>query len=110
MTESAGSPAALRAGNRARVIGVLREHGEMTRAAPARATGLSPATVSNIVRELRGAGTVDPLRGSAGRRGVQVLCSNRRHHGHRRRGARLAPSAPPAPPAPVLADSGAARC
>ena len=106
MTESTGSPAALRAGNRARVIGVLREYGEMTRAAPARATGLSPATVSNIVRELRGAGPVG-VRGSAGRRGVQVLCSNRRHHGHRRRGARLAPSAPPAP---VLADSGAARC
>src|SRR5664280_3163619 len=66
----------------------------MTRAAPARATGLSPATVSNIVRELRGAGPVG-VRGSAGRRGVQVLCSNRRHHGHRRRGARLARSARP---------------
>src|SRR5664280_1721210 len=60
----------------------------MTQAALARATGLSPATVSNIVRELRGAGTVDAVRGSAGRRGVQVLCSTRRHHGHRRRGAR----------------------
>jgi len=72
MTEGTGSPAALRAGNRARVIGVLREHGEMTQAAMARATGLSPATVSNIVRELRGAGTVDAVRGSAGRRGVPV--------------------------------------
>ncbi|GAA4384227.1 ROK family transcriptional regulator [Tsukamurella soli] len=53
-----GSPSALRIQNRTRVIGALRTHGEMTQAALARQTGLAPATVSNIVRELAADGDV----------------------------------------------------
>lgn len=71
-TVGAGSPAALRAGNRARVVALLRENGEMTQASLARASGLSPATVSNIVRGLRAAGAVDAAPGTAGRRGVNI--------------------------------------
>ncbi len=48
-----GSQAALRHTNRQRVLHLLTEHGEVTQADLARGTGLSAATVSNIVRELR---------------------------------------------------------
>src|SRR5207342_1887762 len=45
--------------------------GVFTQAELARVTGLAPATVSNIVRELAGAGLVDTEAGS-GRRGSSV--------------------------------------
>lgn len=49
---SAGSPSALREFNRNRVLAHLREHGKLAQIDLARQTGLAPATVSNIVREL----------------------------------------------------------
>ncbi|GAB3211840.1 ROK family transcriptional regulator [Marinactinospora thermotolerans] len=53
-----GSQAALRQANRQRVVEALRAAGTMTQAEIARATGLSAASVSNIVRDLRSLGTV----------------------------------------------------
>jgi len=89
---SPGSNASLRTANQHRVLDVLRgvpndrtadprtlkgtdtdpaTEGVFTQAELARATGLAPATVSNIVRELAGAGLVDTEAGS-GRRGSSV--------------------------------------
>src|SRR6266487_3523067 len=53
-----GSQSALRRANQLRVLGAVRTAGMPTQAEIARLTGLSAATVSNIVRELREAGTV----------------------------------------------------
>lgn len=53
-----GSQSALRRANERRVVDVLRREGTRTQAELARATGLSAASVSNIVRGLRTAGTV----------------------------------------------------
>ncbi|HZI97043.1 MAG TPA: ROK family transcriptional regulator [Actinomycetales bacterium] len=47
-----GSQASLREANRGRVVDAVRRHGALTQVEVATATGLSPATVSNIVREL----------------------------------------------------------
>ncbi len=79
---SPGSTSSLRAANLHRVLDVLRGvaperepdpagEGVYTQAELARVTGLAPATVSNIVRELAGAGLVDTEAGS-GRRGSSV--------------------------------------
>lgn len=53
-----GSQAALRDANQKRVLALLRA-GQLTQADIARQTGLAPATVSNIVRELTAAGVID---------------------------------------------------
>src|SRR5690606_4456783 len=53
-----GSQRALREANQRRLIRALRSAGSLTQAQIARVTGLSAATVSNIVRELRANGTV----------------------------------------------------
>jgi predicted NBD/HSP70 family sugar kinase len=45
--------AGVRAGNRERILELLRARGPMTQADLARASGLSPATVSSLARELR---------------------------------------------------------
>lgn len=73
-----GSTASLRTANQHRVVDVLRDqgdagtaHGAVTQAELARVTGLAPATVSNIVRELTAAGLVETEPGS-GRRGTTV--------------------------------------
>jgi predicted NBD/HSP70 family sugar kinase len=61
MTDTApmpGSQSALRRANQLRVLRAVRTAGALTQAEIARGTGLSAATVSNIVRELREAGTV----------------------------------------------------
>ncbi len=50
--------AQVRAGNRHRVMEVLRHHGRVSQADIARATGLSRSTVSTLVLELRTAGLV----------------------------------------------------
>ena len=52
------SPADLRQSNRERLLHLLRAQGAMTQAQLARASGLSPATVSSIARELRDEGWV----------------------------------------------------
>jgi len=54
-----GSPSELRAANRGRILDLLRTNGPMTQAELARASGLSPATISSIARELRGDGWLD---------------------------------------------------
>ena len=54
-----GSQASLREANRLRVLDALREQGAMTQVEIAGSTGLSPATVSNMVKELDGAGAVE---------------------------------------------------
>ena len=58
----------MRAANRHRVLDVLRdEAGVFTQAELARATGLAPATVSSLVRELvGGAAWSSPSRAAAG--------------------------------------------
>lgn len=75
-----GSTASLRTANQHRVLDVLRgdSSGELsaeemtfTQAELARLTGLAPATVSSIVRELAGSGLVETDPGS-GRRGSSV--------------------------------------
>jgi predicted NBD/HSP70 family sugar kinase len=55
----AGSQTALREANRATVVDAIRRHGGLTQVELASFTGLSAATVSNIVRELQGAELVD---------------------------------------------------
>jgi predicted NBD/HSP70 family sugar kinase len=65
-TESGvGSPASLRSANRQRVLDQLRTAGLVSQAEIARRTGLSRATVSNIVRELRDSDWIT-VRSSAG--------------------------------------------
>ncbi|MFT4288286.1 ROK family transcriptional regulator [Nocardioides sp.] len=73
---SPGSTAALRTANQQRVLDVLRggPSARHTQAELARLTGLAPATVSNIVRELAGTGLVETEAGS-GRRGSSVWIS-----------------------------------
>jgi predicted NBD/HSP70 family sugar kinase len=74
-----GSTASLRTANQLRVVDVLRgragslpvDGSPVTQAELARVTGLAPATVSNIVRDLAAAGVVDTEPGS-GRRGTTV--------------------------------------
>src|SRR5687767_10879076 len=78
-TPAPGSTAALRTANQRRVVDVLRgtverlpaSAGPITQAELARLTGLAPATVSNIVRELSSAGLIETEAGS-GRRGTTV--------------------------------------
>lgn len=81
-----GSTATLRTANQHRVLSVLRSGTESdsedasrpapahTQAELARLTGLAPATVSNIVRELAASGLLDTVPGS-GRRGSSVRLS-----------------------------------
>jgi len=54
-----GSPAGLRDANRGRVLEAVRSGGAPTQAEIAAITGLAPATVSNIVRDLAAAGRVE---------------------------------------------------
>src|SRR5689334_22882392 len=79
MSSPPGSPAALRTANQQRVLDALRGRGgvdqpDATQADLARSTGLAPATVSSIVRELVEVGLVDAEPGS-GRRGGSVRLS-----------------------------------
>ncbi|MBW3085809.1 N-acetylglucosamine repressor [Austwickia sp. TVS 96-490-7B] len=69
----AGSQRALRTANTRRVLSALAENGPMTQAALSRVTGLSTATISNIVASLRDEGSVltSPTTAS-GRRAVLV--------------------------------------
>jgi predicted NBD/HSP70 family sugar kinase len=73
-----GSPAALRGANRQRVLDVLARDGAVSQTELARRTGLSRATVFNIVGDLREAGVVsvtDQVR--RGRRVTEVMFSRR---------------------------------
>jgi len=58
-TAAPGSQASLREANRLRVVEALRDQGAMTQVEIAGFTGLSPATVSNLVKDLDAAGAVE---------------------------------------------------
>jgi predicted NBD/HSP70 family sugar kinase len=66
------SPSDLRASNRERLLGLLRVQGAMTQAQIARASGLSPATVSSIARDLREEGWLEDV-GTGGKRTALAL-------------------------------------
>ncbi len=68
-----GSQSSLHESNRRRVLRAVRAAGSLTQAEIARTTGLSPATVSNIIRELRAAGVVVVAPTSAGGRRAQAV-------------------------------------
>ena len=72
-----GSQASLREANRARVLSVIRQYGAMTQVEIAALSGLSAATISNMVGELAAAGavTVSPSIRN-GRRAVLVSLSS----------------------------------
>ncbi|TDC23967.1 ROK family transcriptional regulator [Streptomyces sp. 8K308] len=74
--ETPGSQSSLHRANLERVVRAVRAAGSLTQADIARTTGLSAATVSNIVRELKGLGTVEVRTTSAsGRRARSVSLS-----------------------------------
>ncbi|MGP3985125.1 ROK family transcriptional regulator [Streptomyces sp. KR80] len=66
--ETPGSQSSLHRANLERVVRAVRLAGSLTQAEIARSTGLSAATVSNIVRELKDGGTVQVTPTSAGGR------------------------------------------
>ncbi|WP_151769733.1 ROK family transcriptional regulator [Streptomyces abyssomicinicus] len=66
--ETPGSQSSLHRANLERVVRAVRLAGSLTQAEIARTTGLSAATVSNIVRELKDAGMVEVTPTSAGGR------------------------------------------
>ncbi|MFE3609452.1 ROK family transcriptional regulator [Streptomyces goshikiensis] len=66
--QTPGSQSSLHRANLERVVRAVRLAGSLTQAEIARGTGLSAATVSNIVRELKEAGTVEVTDTSAGGR------------------------------------------
>jgi glucokinase-like ROK family protein len=74
--ETPGSQSSLHRANLERVVRAVRLAGSLTQAEIARSTGLSAATVSNIVRELRDNGTVQVTpTSSGGRRARSVALS-----------------------------------
>lgn len=76
MVETPGSQSSLHRANLERVVRAVRLAGSLTQAEIARSTGLSAATVSNIVRELRDNGTVQVTStSSGGRRARSVALS-----------------------------------
>jgi predicted NBD/HSP70 family sugar kinase len=73
-----GSQPALRRANQLRVVEAVRAVGALTQAEIARITGLSAATVSNIVRELRETGTLAVTPTYSGRHRAQSVSLARR--------------------------------
>lgn len=72
-TSPPGSQSSLREANRARLVESLKRHGRLTQVELAGSTGLSPATVSNIVKELTAAGLLHTsITSSNGRRATLV--------------------------------------
>lgn len=68
-----GSQTSLREANRARIVSAVQRRGSLTQVELAGVTGLSPATVSNIVKELTTAGLLHTSPTSrSGRRAQQV--------------------------------------
>lgn len=58
-TGPSGSQASLREANSARVVDAVKRYGHITQVELASATGLSPATISNIVKSLQAQGVVE---------------------------------------------------
>src|SRR5262249_49346343 len=75
------SQASLREANERRVLDALRLEGSLTQAEIARRTGLSPATVSNIVGQLRASGAVEVAPTSSGGRPAGIMRLSRQAGG-----------------------------
>lgn len=73
MVETPGSQSSLHRANLERVVRAVRMAGSLTQAEIARTTGLSAATVSNIVRELKDGGIVQVTPTSAGGRRARAV-------------------------------------
>jgi predicted NBD/HSP70 family sugar kinase len=73
VVETPGSQSSLHRANLERVVRAVRLAGSLTQAEIARSTGLSAATVSNIVRELRDNGTVEVTPTSSGGRRARAV-------------------------------------
>lgn len=73
MVETPGSQSSLHRANLERVVRAVRMAGSLTQADIARSTGLSAATVSNIVRELKESDTVEVTPTSAGGRRARAV-------------------------------------
>ncbi|WP_329024380.1 ROK family transcriptional regulator [Streptomyces sp. NBC_00690] len=71
--QTPGSQTSLHRANRERVVRAVRMAGSLTQAEIARSTGLSAATVSNIVRELKDGGTIEVTPTSAGGRRARSI-------------------------------------
>lgn len=72
-----GSQSSLREANRSRVVETVKRFGAITQVELADATGLSPGTISTIVKELQEARIVDTSPTSrSGRRAVQVTLAH----------------------------------
>ncbi|MBA0052047.1 ROK family transcriptional regulator [Streptomyces sp. AJS327] len=71
--ETPGSQSSLHRANLERVVRAVRMAGSLTQAEIARGTGLSAATVSNIVRELKEGGTVQVTPTSSGGRRARAV-------------------------------------
>lgn len=68
-----GSQTSLREANRARIVASLKRHGHLTQVELAGSTGLSPATVSNIVKELAASWVLNTaVTSRSGRRATEV--------------------------------------
>lgn len=73
-----GSQTSLREANRARIVDSLKLHGHLTQVELAGATGLSPATVSNIVKELSASGVLTTaITSRSGRRAIEVTLARK---------------------------------
>ena len=72
-----GSQTSLREANRARIVDAIKKHGGLTQVELAGATGLSPATVSNIVKELATSGVLHTAQSiRSGRRAQHVTLAH----------------------------------
>ena len=72
-----GSQTSLREANRARIVEAVKHHGGLTQVELAGITGLSPATVSNIVKELSASGVLHTSPTSrSGRRAQNVTLAH----------------------------------
>ncbi|MFC7581237.1 ROK family transcriptional regulator [Schaalia naturae] len=73
-----GSQASLREANSARVVDTVKRYGHITQVELAAATGLSPATISNIVKQLTAQGVVQTQNTvRSGRRAQMVTLARR---------------------------------
>ena len=74
---SPGSQSSLREANRTRIVDAVKYHGGLTQVELAGVTGLSPATVSNIVKELSLSGVLHTTPTSrSGRRALHVTLAH----------------------------------
>lgn len=73
-----GSQSSLREANRALIVDTIKRYGGLTQVELVAATGLSPATISTIVKELLGGGIVDTQNTTRSGRRAQMVTLARR--------------------------------